>query len=153
MTGVYIRWIWWLLAMIVTAPVFCFMYMFAGFGKHMLYINLLTLSAVAFIIFGFNYLMRTRRFAAAQEIFDQEATKFSEFVQNMPMKYVGPAIFASAGIGLYIELCLIRWQGTVFEVFSFYKNFSLLACFAGLGLGYALSGRKQLYLIATLPLL
>ncbi|MGH9551548.1 MAG: hypothetical protein ACRD3W_19335, partial [Terriglobales bacterium] len=41
----------------------------------------------------------------------------------------------------------------MFEFFAFYKNFSLLACFAGLGLGYALSNRRQVPLIGTVLLL
>ena len=48
---------------------------------------------------------------------------------------------------------MIRWQATVFELFAFYKNFSLLACFAGLGLGYALGSRKLIPLFLTVPLL
>lgn len=42
----------------------------------------------------------------------------------------------------------------MFEFFAFYKNFSLLACFAGLGIGYALSrSRDGVLLCATIPLL
>jgi hypothetical protein len=41
----------------------------------------------------------------------------------------------------------------VFELFALYKNLGLLACFAGLGLGYALAGRDRLPLFATMPLL
>ena len=41
----------------------------------------------------------------------------------------------------------------MFEVFAFYKNFGLLACFLGLGLGYALSGRQQIPLLLAVPLL
>ena len=42
-----------------------------------------------------------------------------------------------AGTGLFLELAMIRWHASIFPMFAFYKNFSLLACFAGLGLGYA----------------
>ena len=65
----------------------------------------------------------------------------------------GLAIVASAALSLLLELTLIRWQGTVFETFAFYKNFGLLACFAGLGLGYALSRSDHIPLVATVPLL
>ena len=77
----------------------------------------------------------------------------AEFVTSLAPKYVGAAIFGSAALSLFFELAIIRWQGTVFEFFAFYKNFSLLACFAGLGLGYALAGRKQIPLLFTIPLL
>jgi SAM-dependent methyltransferase len=71
----------------------------------------------------------------------------------MPDRYVGLAIFTSAALSLFLELSIIRWQATVFELFAFYKNFSLLACFAGLGLGYALGSRKLIPLFLTVPLL
>ncbi|MBI1783950.1 hypothetical protein HYR69_02285 [Candidatus Sumerlaeota bacterium] len=68
-------------------------------------------------------------------------------------KRLGFAIFISAALSLYLELAVIRWQTTVLEFFAFYKNFSMLACFAGLGLGYALADRRQIPLLLTLPLI
>ncbi|MBU0717023.1 MAG: hypothetical protein KJ749_02145, partial [Planctomycetes bacterium] len=38
-------------------------------------------------------------------------------------------------------------------VFSFYKNLGLLACFVGLGLGYALSSRERIPMLLVIPLL
>ena len=43
--------------------------------------------------------------------------------------------------------------GSEWELFAFYKNLSLLACFAGLGLGYALARAPRLPLVLTVPLL
>ena len=40
-------------------------------------------------------------------------------------------------LSLLLELVMIRWLASVFPVFSFFKNFTLLACFLGLGAGYA----------------
>ena len=68
-------------------------------------------------------------------------------------KYLNAAILASAALSLFLELSVIRWQGTVFEFFAFYKNFGLLTCFAGLGLGYALAGRGSIPLILTIPMM
>ena len=42
-------------------------------------------------------------------------------------------------LSLLLELVLIRWLASVFPVYSFYKNFTMLACFLGLGAGYAVS--------------
>jgi len=42
-------------------------------------------------------------------------------------------------VSLLLELVMIRWLASVFPVFSFFKNFTLLACFLGLGAGYAVS--------------
>ena len=88
-----------------------------------------------------------------EPIIDAGALRQAEFLLSIPDKYVGVAIFTSAALSLFLELSIIRWQATVFELFAFYKNFSLLACFAGLGLGYALGSRKLIPLFLTVPLL
>ena len=44
-------------------------------------------------------------------------------------------------LGLFLEICLIRWHGSEFRVVSFFKNVTLLACFLGLGLGFAATKR------------
>ncbi|HJS99364.1 MAG TPA: hypothetical protein VJ756_09745 [Terriglobales bacterium] len=82
-----------------------------------------------------------RRLAPA---FDKAATRQVEFLDSIPDDYAKFAIFASAALSLFLELAVIRWQGTTFEVFAFYKNFTLLACFAGLGLGYAMARRQHI---------
>lgn len=51
------------------------------------------------------------------------------------------------------ELAIIRWQSTVLEFFAFYKNYSLLECVVGLGLGYALPTRGRIPLLLVIPLL
>lgn len=73
-------------------------------------------------------------------------------LDRLPGRWVGASVFAGAAASLLLELAVIRWQGTVFALFAFYKNFGLLACFAGLGLGYAVSGRGQIPLVLA-PLL
>jgi spermidine synthase len=72
---------------------------------------------------------------------------------ELPERSVALAIFASAALSLFLELAVIRWQATVFPFFSFYKNLSLLSCFAGLGLGYSMGRRNRMFLFLTLPLL
>jgi SAM-dependent methyltransferase len=75
----------------------------------------------------------------------------TDFLQNFSDNYVNGAIFAAAAVSLFAELSIIRWQATVFPFFALYKNFSMLACFAGLGLGYALA-RQLVPLLVTIPL-
>ncbi len=75
------------------------------------------------------------------------------FLDELSRRWVPLAIFASAAVSLFLELVMIRWQGCVFETFAFYKNYSLLACFLGLGLGYALAHRESIHLALTIPLL
>jgi hypothetical protein len=75
------------------------------------------------------------------------------FLERLPVRWVDGAIVLAAALSLFLELAVIRWQSAVFELFAFYKNFSLLACFAGLGLGYALARRDRLTLLLVTPLL
>jgi spermidine synthase len=84
---------------------------------------------------------------------NDESEKQSESVDGLKTEHLFAAITLSAGVGLFLELAVLRWQATIFQFFAFYKNFSLLACFAGLGLGYAVSNRRQIPVIATIPLL
>src|SRR5215469_13202175 len=85
--------------------------------------------------------------------FDADAVYEARFLDSVDMKYVDVAIAASASLSLFLELALIRWQSSVVEFLAFYKNFSLLACFAGLGLGYALANRSRIPLLFVMPLL
>ena len=83
---------------------------------------------------------------------DTNALEQAAFLDSFPAAYVNLAIFGSAALSLVLELSVIRWQATVFEFFAFYKNFGLLACFAGLGLGYALAARDRIHLALAIPL-
>jgi SAM-dependent methyltransferase len=87
-----------------------------------------------------------------EPLIDRAASRQAEFLHSMPENYLGVAIFTSAALSLFLELSIIRWQATVFELFALYKNFSLLACFAGLGLGYALGSRRLIPLFLAAPL-
>jgi hypothetical protein len=84
---------------------------------------------------------------------DANAVAQAQFLDTLDLRYVDLAILFSAGLSLFLELALIRWQSSVLQFLAFYKNFSLLACFAGLGLGYALAGRSRLPLLLVAPLL
>src|ERR1700738_1116168 len=64
-----------------------------------------------------------------------------------------PLFFFPRRSAFFIELGIIRWQSSVLPFFAFYKNFSLLGCFVGLGLGYALATRDRVPLVIVLPLL
>lgn len=56
-------------------------------------------------------------------------------------------------LSLLLELVLIRWLASVFPVYSFYKNFTMLACFLGLGAGYAVAERRPCAPAIVLPML
>jgi len=84
---------------------------------------------------------------------DASAAAQARFLDTLNSKYVDVAIVFSAALSLFLELALIRWHGSVLEFLAFYKNFSLLACFAGLGLGYALANRSRVPLLLVIPML
>src|SRR5215471_3809969 len=56
-------------------------------------------------------------------------------------------------VSLLLELVMIRWLASVFPVFSFFKNFTLLACFLGLGAGYAVAEKQTCAPALVLPML
>lgn len=74
-------------------------------------------------------------------------------VEATPDRWLDLAIAGSAALSLFLELAMIRWQASVFPFFAFYTNFGLLACFAGLGLGYALAGRDRIPMLLVVPAL
>src|SRR5690242_18918787 len=37
--------------------------------------------------------------------------------------------------GLFFELLMIRWVSSEFRIFAYFKNFVLVACFLGFGIG------------------
>ena len=88
-----------------------------------------------------------------EPMLDANAAAQTQFLDRLDVRYVDAAILFSAGLSLFLELALIRWQSSVLEFLAFYKNFSLLACFAGLGLGYALASRSRIPLAMVVPLL
>src|SRR5215467_1841544 len=88
-----------------------------------------------------------------EPILDANALAQTHFLDTLDLRNVDLAIAFSAALSLFLELALIRWQSSVLEFLAFYKNFSLLACFAGLGLGYALAGRDRIPLLMVVPLL
>jgi len=88
-----------------------------------------------------------------EPVLDANALAQAQFLDTLDPRYVDVAISLSAALSLFLELALIRWQSSVLEFIAFYKNFSLLACFAGLGLGYALAARDRIPLLMVIPLL
>ena len=84
---------------------------------------------------------------------DGDAAAQVRQVEALPDRWLDISIAGAAALSLFLELAMIRWQASVFPFFAFYTNFGLLACFAGLGLGYALSGRDRIPLLVVVPAL
>jgi spermidine synthase len=86
-------------------------------------------------------------------LIDAGALAQARFLDTFDLKYADAAIVFAAALSLFMELGCIRWQSSVLPFFALYKNFSLLACFVGLGLGYALATRHRIPLVIVIPLL
>src|SRR5437667_1291094 len=55
-------------------------------------------------------------------------------------------------LSLFFELLMIRWISSEVRVFAYFKNFVLIACFLGFGLGCYLSRRRVSLLPIIVPL-
>src|SRR4051794_30430649 len=105
---------------------------------------LLAMLVLGVAIFGLAKRLLDRHQPAIAGLAERQA----RFLDELPEAKVRPAIILSAAVSLFLELAVIRWHTTLLELFAFYKNFSLLACFAGLGLGYALASSMVIPLLA-----
>ena len=74
-------------------------------------------------------------------------------VDLMSERYDWLWVALAAGLGLYLELVVVRYHASCFQLFAFFKNFSLLSCFLGLGIGYAIAHRGPLFTPLVLPML
>src|SRR6266478_1546954 len=55
-------------------------------------------------------------------------------------------------LSLFLELLMIRWISSEILIFAYFKNFVLIACFLGFGLGCYLSRRKINLLLVLIPM-
>ena len=62
-------------------------------------------------------------------------------------------IALAAGLGLFLELSIIRIHSSYFQLFAYFKNLSLLSCFLGLGIGYSFSRIRLFSLNWTFPII
>src|SRR5216110_1115964 len=56
-------------------------------------------------------------------------------------------------LSLFFELLMIRWISSEIRIFAYFKNFVLIACFLGFGLGCYMSRRRINLLTLVVPLL
>jgi SAM-dependent methyltransferase len=56
-------------------------------------------------------------------------------------------------LSLFVEMLMIRWVSSEVRIFAYFKNFVLVACFLGFGLGCYLSRRRVQLMAMTTPLL
>lgn len=70
--------------------------------------------------------------------------RHSRLIDEIPNSHIGLWIVLAAGLSLYLELMMIRMHASYLGILAYFKNFSLLSCFLGLGLGYAQGYRSLL---------
>jgi spermidine synthase len=56
-------------------------------------------------------------------------------------------------LSLFVEMLMIRWVSSDIRIFAYFKNFVLVACFLGFGLGCYLCRRRVELMAMTTPLL
>lgn len=98
---------------------------------------------------GLALLSRDRWWPAIEAMLERHAAH----LDTLSTKHLGGWIALAAGVGLFAELTVIRIHASFFQFFAYYKNVTLLACFLGLGLGYALGTRRGVGTPLFLPLL
>jgi hypothetical protein len=55
-------------------------------------------------------------------------------------------------LSLFLELLMIRWISSEIRIFAYFKNFVLIACFLGFGIGCYLSRRRVNLFSMLVPL-
>ena len=75
------------------------------------------------------------------------------FVPEDLKGYTVRGLALSSLLVLYLELLLIRWISSEIRIFAYFKNFVLIACFLGFGLGCYLARRAISALALFVPLL
>src|SRR4029453_7588849 len=84
---------------------------------------------------------------------DLMGSLFEQAFANSSTKEKIRSIVLVTMVSMLLELVMIRWLASVFPVFSFFKNFTLLACFLGLGAGYAVADKQPCAPALVLPML
>src|SRR4029453_12532165 len=84
---------------------------------------------------------------------EQRLREHTDGIDALPPRYDWLWVALAAGLGLYLELVVVRFHASCFQLFAFFKNFSLLSCFLGLGIGYALGQGRPLFPPLVLPML
>src|SRR6201993_3123731 len=63
------------------------------------------------------------------------------------------ALIVFSIVGMFFEMMMIRWVSSEIRIFAYFKNFVLVACFFGFGLGCYFSKRRINAIAFFVPLL
>ena len=133
---------------VVLAFLFCLLFVL---HLHRIAIAAIVMMA-AFAVDAFSF--RFYRFApeglAAREVPDW--TKSFDFSPQTLGGFSYARLALISVLGLFLELLMIRWVSSEISIFAYFKNFVLIACFLGFGLGCYLSRRPVNLAAMILPL-
>ena len=108
------------------------------------FVFLLLISALAvFVVYRF--FRRLRTVDAARSGLEVDVQELGGFSYRQ--------LILISVVSLFVEMMMIRWVSSEIRIFAYFKNFVLVACFLGFGLGCYFS-RRRVQLMATIaPLL
>ena len=107
---------------------------------------------IVFLFLPFIYLVFKPQSLENLDLVSNIIEKHTKYIDSIPSKKLGLWIALSAGLGLFLELSLIRIHSSYFQLFAYFKNVSLLSCFLGLGIGYARGTDKLLTTPLVVPM-
>jgi SAM-dependent methyltransferase len=82
-----------------------------------------------------------------------EAEAQSARIASLPLTERLVHVAVLSGLGLFVELLLIRWLDAQVLALAYAKNLTLIGCFLGLGIGFALARRPHSLLPLAVPAL
>tara|TARA_B100000795_G_scaffold77521_1_gene55317 strand:+ start:1248 stop:3644 length:2397 start_codon:yes stop_codon:yes gene_type:complete len=116
----------------------------ADLNFYYLYFSFFILMVAIFLIVNLKKVVFSKNF-----IIQNKELNFS----NLGKKEIFLNVILAAGLSLFLELSIIRIHSSYLHFFSYLKNISLLSCFLGLGIGYALKKYKIYSVNWIFPLL
>jgi spermidine synthase len=81
----------------------------------------------------------------------EHRTSFGSF--EPPFAFSYRQLFILSFLGMFFEMLMIRWLSSEIRIFAYYKNFVLIACFLGFGLGAALCRHRVHPIAMAVPVL
>ena len=105
----------------------------ADFNFYYLYFSFFILVVAIFLMINLKKVVFSKNF-----MIQSKELNFT----NLGKKEIFLNVILAAGLSLFLELSIIRIHSSYLHFFSYLKNISLLSCFLGLGIGYALKKYK-----------
>ena len=106
--------------------------------------------AIYFIFLGIYLIINQKKLIFSNNYYLSSREKV---FKNLKKNEIYLNVVLAAGLSLFLELSIIRIHSSYLHFFSFLKNISLISCFLGLGIGYALKNYKIYSINWIFPLL